>query len=998
MHRDSFGPLSFWFLNHQLERAELLHQIDELKEKGFSGFFIHPRAGLLTPYASKEWYDVVGWCITYAREQGMEAWLYDEDPYPSGAAGGQVLFRHPEFRATFLSCHSMICHGPGSYQLDMARGDLVGAFLLTKNHIRRVDEFAGIVRTKWKYHYCASSYYPPYSAEGSAHWRADTSEPHYRLSLQVDDEGPSTLIGFTRVSSTQGPWGEYPDLLNPKAVECFVDLTHRKYEALFSAEFGRTIPGIFTDEAKVLGHLPWSPGLLPVFHSLTGLNLPDVLPHLVTDLDDRSEFLRWAYRETVARVFKASFGDTISNYCKGANILWTGHVGPEENPVVQSVQSPGIFRLIGAMDIPGTDLIGSDIGDAQHPLLHLSPKIASSAAHTHGKNQVICEAFAVVDWVQEPGFLGKATNWLYALGVNTLTTHGQFYSIDGLRKREAAPSQFFQASYWEHFSAFSSYVTRLSEELSEGRHEAPLLLYYPEEAFMALSQPQSADSSEENTKLREELGLIVHLLLIKGYDFDLVDAETLLKVRIQDGKMRLADESYSAIVLPGGRLRADSAAALKALETGGGGVVSLQEEISILGEKERARFQKTANRASIVEVLSSFCRPLFKAEGDLICHQRNTSHGRKIFLVNNGSRSFSGPVELDFEGPYEFLDLQSGVVHTAPLPLHIELEPGRGTIIRQKRISLPHHSPRSLPRWQPLMDISCGWSAKACSDNCLILSKFSVHPFQDGKAGIEAYNMHELLSGHRVDLLAPEIVHAWRSLARQTYFTASVECAGEMAPIYLVRDSQLGAPADSSVSESFRFFVNHKEVRPFESYRRYDPFNLQTDLEGYLHPGRNFITFSQTLPVDWPLEKGMPYDAVRLFGDFHVEFPFGSGSPASLHPRPKTYAVNTGQSPGQLGHPHYGGIFSYTRNCHLKEVPSRLALRMDQLFETAEIRVNGIAAGILWQPPYLIELDPSLWKGGHNVIEIRCSTSPSNYLQGLNRPAGFLGGVELLEA
>src|SRR5690554_2962524 len=86
------GPLSFWFLNHWLEEDELVRQIGELKKKGFAGFFMHPRGGLNIPYGSGQWYQWIELCVKEARRQGMEAWLYDEDPYPSGAAGGRVIF------------------------------------------------------------------------------------------------------------------------------------------------------------------------------------------------------------------------------------------------------------------------------------------------------------------------------------------------------------------------------------------------------------------------------------------------------------------------------------------------------------------------------------------------------------------------------------------------------------------------------------------------------------------------------------------------------------------------------------------------------------------------------------------------------------------------------------------------------------------------------------------------------------------------------------------
>jgi hypothetical protein len=65
------------------------------------------------------------------------------------------------------------------------------------------------------------------------------------------------------------------------------------------------------------------------------------------------------------------------------------------------------------------------------------------------------------------------------------------------------------------------------------------------------------------------------------------------------------------------------------------------------------------------------------------------------------------------------------------------------------------------------------------------------------------------------------------------------------------------------------------------------------------------------------------------------------------------------------------------------------------LYESAEILVNGRGAGTLWQRPHLLETDPGLWKAGRNVVTVRCSTSPANYLQALGRPAGFTAPVTL---
>lgn len=70
-------------------------------QMGFSGFFMHSRTGLETEYLGEEWFRLINRCADYAAEKGMEAWLYDEDRWPSGSAGGMVT-KTEEYRASFL--------------------------------------------------------------------------------------------------------------------------------------------------------------------------------------------------------------------------------------------------------------------------------------------------------------------------------------------------------------------------------------------------------------------------------------------------------------------------------------------------------------------------------------------------------------------------------------------------------------------------------------------------------------------------------------------------------------------------------------------------------------------------------------------------------------------------------------------------------------------------------------------------------------------------------
>jgi len=99
---NEFRGAPFWAWNGKLEPQELRRQIQVMHRMGLGGFFMHSRVGLDTPYLSKEWFDCVNACVDEAKKLKMNAWLYDEDRWPSGAAGGLVT-KNPKYRMRSLA-------------------------------------------------------------------------------------------------------------------------------------------------------------------------------------------------------------------------------------------------------------------------------------------------------------------------------------------------------------------------------------------------------------------------------------------------------------------------------------------------------------------------------------------------------------------------------------------------------------------------------------------------------------------------------------------------------------------------------------------------------------------------------------------------------------------------------------------------------------------------------------------------------------------------------
>lgn len=92
----------FWAWNGKLSEEELLRQVEVMDSMGFGGYFMHSRVGLQTEYLGQEWFDLTNSVADYGEKRGMENYLYDEDRWPSGTAGGYVT-QNPDFRMNFMT-------------------------------------------------------------------------------------------------------------------------------------------------------------------------------------------------------------------------------------------------------------------------------------------------------------------------------------------------------------------------------------------------------------------------------------------------------------------------------------------------------------------------------------------------------------------------------------------------------------------------------------------------------------------------------------------------------------------------------------------------------------------------------------------------------------------------------------------------------------------------------------------------------------------------------
>lgn len=143
MQRAKSDLTVFWSWNGDMNHAEIEEQLRDFHSRGITGVFLHARAGIKIKYMSEEWFSACAKAIEVAEKLNMEIWLYDEDGWPSGFAGGEVPGMGEEYHSgsvnfsdkcpesgKILMRYRKTCEG---YALDDAGEDLY-AVLSTDSH------------------------------------------------------------------------------------------------------------------------------------------------------------------------------------------------------------------------------------------------------------------------------------------------------------------------------------------------------------------------------------------------------------------------------------------------------------------------------------------------------------------------------------------------------------------------------------------------------------------------------------------------------------------------------------------------------------------------------------------------------------------------------------------------------------------------------------------------------------------------------------------------
>jgi hypothetical protein len=541
----------FWSWNGKLDPARLCRQIERMHAGGMGGFFMHSRYGLKTPYLSDEWFSCVSACVEKARELGMKAYLYDEDRWPSGPAGGLVTREHREFR-----CHYLL-----------AREPRVPASRAGTGHPSRTG---GAAAGPPESHLVASL----------GTFRLIRDAAGWLQSAEPAPEGSEgELVTFEVYTETPTGWtndGGYLDTCDADAVDAYLRSTHEEYAARYGADFGDVIPALFTDEpnagfwnAGVSGaekRLPWTRRLLEEFRTRRGYDLTPHLAELVLPVAGGFSRVRHDYHRTMAELFVEHFSRRIGDWCKEHNIALTGHYLLEGALDVQTTAAGACMPHYEHMQWPGIDILT----DQTHELI--TAKQCSSVAAQLGKERVLSELYGCTGWdwpLEGHKFQG---DWQFAAGVNFRCQHLTHYSLAGGAKRDYPASIIDHSPWWRYYRVVEDYFGRLSLMLTQGRPVRDVLLLHPIESVWGLHSPVLGQPAAALTGISQALTTIQYALTGQHHDWDFGDESLLAQYgEVVGHTLRVGRMDYRLVIVPPCvTLRSSTVALLRRFQASGG--------------------------------------------------------------------------------------------------------------------------------------------------------------------------------------------------------------------------------------------------------------------------------------------------------------------------------------------------------------------------------------------------------------------------------------------
>lgn len=550
-----FEPTPFYFYNDKFDEKEIITQLDCMKENGISSFFLHVRDGKTVEeaYGTDLFFEQVKFIVEKAVERNIKVWLYDEDSYPSGNCGGKIVMDYPELQARTLKVEKVkVENGIARKELGRVKG-LYGYIVKNENgteKVKVVKNCFGPIRKRWYQVEIDKSYYAGMEDIHYVHRRGETN--YATMSFEVcADESDEVYVAYLEQVNTEERYGMQVDTLNPRTSKIFLEYVHENYKKYVGKYFGKEIPGIFFDEPWTGGcSIAYTGSLHEHFYKKFRYRIDDNLYKLCADYKGAHEQFNKDYLSACADLYTNNFVRPIKEWCKKNNLLLTGHFQGEESPLFQAKAGQDIFNNCSLMDLPGFDIITTNLGGRKYPHLLLGANMVATVAAWTGKKTVFSECMALSPFNLNYYGEKRIADWLFVNGINWLVPHAFYYGFSTFQKGEAGKSYFFQDKYFSDYPKFAEYAGRVCKLLHDYKRQNNILLLVP----INYLRENVLYSLKDNSclKANEIILSFIRSALENQVGFDAVYADKISACKIKKGKVQFGDCKYDKVYVVAG--------------------------------------------------------------------------------------------------------------------------------------------------------------------------------------------------------------------------------------------------------------------------------------------------------------------------------------------------------------------------------------------------------------------------------------------------------------
>ena len=550
---DAARPWVYWFwLNQNITREGITADLEAMKRVGIGGVLIMEvdqgaPVGPV-PFAGPKWRELFNYVCSEASRLGLEVNMNND----AGWCGSGGPWITPELSQQKLTWSETAVAGPRSFDDTLAEPPKVAGYYRDvavlafptpqgKLRIKDIQGKAAFVRQEFP---PPPATFPTVPAEQTIPTGKvlDLTAQFQkgRLAWQVP-EGDWTVL---RIGHTTTGNNNAPAPASGRGLECD-KLSAAAADAAFAGLMGKLVSDVGPLAGKTLvsthidswevGSQNWTPRFREEFQKRRGYDplplLPIVTGRVVDSLGCSERFL-WDVRQTVSDLLVENYAGRFRELANkhGLRLSIEAYDGCPCDDVAYA----------GRCDEPMAEFWSTGNGTAY------SCVEMSAAAHVYGKRILGAEAFTATDaekWRLHPATIKILGDWAFCEGINRFVFHR--YAMQPWLDRKPGMSMgpwglHYERTetWWEQSKPWHEYLARCQFLLQQGLFVADLCYLQPEGSPRRFDPPPAGRQGDTPDR--------------PGYNFDGCSAEALLtRLSVRDGRIELPDGmSYRALVLP----------------------------------------------------------------------------------------------------------------------------------------------------------------------------------------------------------------------------------------------------------------------------------------------------------------------------------------------------------------------------------------------------------------------------------------------------------------